>query len=325
MSKQVKHHHYIPQFYLRGFLPTGQKKPALTVIDLKERRIFQTGTQVIGVIHDFNRIEAEGVLPDSLENRLSFFEGPVASALKELEEKRTFVDKPIFDTIINFIAFLAIRHPLVRTNVANSQASLTKMILASILADKERYESTLRKARQDGVDIEEYISYEEMKEFFDSDECHVVVPNESHIDMEFKGIDTILPYLFGRGWILLVAAENAGQFVTCDRPVILEWKHPESVPPFYRHRPGFGLKDIRVIFPVSQNIAMIGEFDTPNKVIVAKRKLVSRVNSEVIRFARSQVYAPDLSFGFIDKKGGVRLGTDIFLTRKSEMNNNNCL
>jgi hypothetical protein len=169
------------------------------------------------------------------------------------------------------------------------------------------------------------MTYEELKEFFDSDEYHIIVPNESHIDMEFKGIDTILPYLFGRGWTLYVADENAGPFVTCDRPVILEWKHPESVPPFYRHRPGFGLKDIRVIFPVSQNIAMIGEFDTPNKVIVAKRKLVSKVNTKVILFARYQVYAPDLSFGFIDKRRGIMLGTDIFLTRKSEMDNNNCL
>jgi hypothetical protein len=313
MSKQARHHHYIPQFYLRGFLPTGQKKPVLTVIDLKEQRVFQTGTQVIGGIHDFNRIEAEGVLPDSLENSLSFFEGQVAAALKELEEQRTFVDKPIFDTIINFIALLAIRHPLVRTNVANAQASLTKMVLAAILANKERYESNLRKARRDVADIEEDIPYEEMKESFDSEEYHIVVPNEFHIDMEFKGIDMILPYLFGRGWILIVADENAGPFVTCDRPVILEWKHPESMPPFYRNRPGFGLKDIRVIFPVSQNIAMIGEFDTPNKVIVAKRGLVSRVNTEVIRFAQYQIYAPDTLFSFIGKKGDIRPCSDLLL------------
>src|SRR4030042_1947343 len=313
MSKQARHHHYIPQFYLRGFLPTGQKKPVLTVIDLKEQRVFQTGTQVIGGIHDFNRIEAERVLPDSLENSLSFFEGQVAAALKELEEQRTFVDKPIFDTIINFIALLAIRHPLVRTNVANAQASLTKMVLAAILANKERYESNLRKARRDVADIEEDIPYEEMKESFDSEEYHIVVPNEFHIDMEFKGIDMILPYLFGRGWILIVADENAGPFVTCDRPVILEWKHPESMPPFYRNRPGFGLKDIRVIFPVSQNIAMIGEFDTPNKVIVAKRGLVSRVNTEVIRFAQYQIYAPDTLFSFIGKKGDIRPCSDLLL------------
>jgi hypothetical protein len=313
MSKQARHHHYIPQFYLRGFLPAGQKKPVLTVLDLKEQRVFQTGTQVIGGIHDFNRIEVEGVSPDSLENRLSFFEGQVSEALKKLEEKRTLADKQIFDTIIYFIALLAIRHPLVRTNVANAQASLTKIILASILANEERSESTLRQAKQDGVDIEEYMPYEELKEFFDSDEYHIVVPNESHIDMEFKGIDTILPYLFGRGWTLFVADENAGPFVTCDRPVILEWKHPESVPPFYRHRPGFALKDIRVIFPVSQNIAMIGEFDTPNKVIVAKRGLVSRVNTEVIRFAQYQIYAPATLFSFIGKKGDIRPGSDLLL------------
>lgn len=316
MSKLARHHHYIPQCYLRGFLPIGQKKPKLTVLDLNKRKVFRTGTRGVGGIRDFNRIEADGVSPDSLENSLSSFEGQVATALKKLEEQRTLVDKPIFDIIINFIAFLAIRHPLVRTNVANTQASLTKMILAAILANKERYESTLHKARQDGVDIEEDIPYEEMKEFFDSGEYDIVVPNEFHIDMEFKSISTILPYLFGRGWILFVADENAGPFVTCDRPVILEWKHPESVLPFYRHSPGFGLKDTRIIFPVSQNMAMIGEFDTPNAVILAKRRLVSVLNTEVIRFARPQVYTPDPLFDFIDKKGDIRPSTDLLLPRE---------
>ena len=313
MSKLARHHHYIPQCYLRGFLPIGQKKPKLTVLDLKRTKVFLTGTRGVGGIRDFNRIEADGVSPGSLENSLSSFEGQVAKALNKIEEQRTLVDKPIFNIIINFIALLAIRHPLVRTNVANAQAGLTKLVMAAMLANKERYESTLRKARQDGVDIEEDIPYEEMKEIFDSGKYDIVVPNEFHIDMEFKGIDTILPYLFGRGWILFVADGNAGPFVTCDRPVVLEWKHPEGVPPFYRHRPGFGLKDIRVIFPVSQNMAMIGEFDTPNKVIVAKRGLVSRVNTEVIRFARSQVYAPDTLFSFIDKKGDISPGTDLLL------------
>jgi len=313
MSKLARHHHYIPQCYLRGFLPIGQKKSKLTVIDLNKRKVFLTGTRGVGGIHDFNRIEADGVSPDSLENSLSSFEGQVATALKKLEEQRTLVDKPIFNIIINFIALLAIRHPLVRTNVANAQATLTKMVLAITLADKERYESTLRKARQDGADIEEDIPYEEMKEIFDSGKYDIVVPNEFHIDMEFKGIDTILHYLFRRGWKLFVADKNAGPFVTCDRPVILEWKHPESVPPFYRNRPGFGLKDIRVIFSVSQNMAMIGEFDTPNKVIVADRGLVSRVNTEVIRFAQSQIYAPDILFSFIGKKGDIRPGSDLLL------------
>jgi hypothetical protein len=316
MSKLSRHHHYIPQCYLRGFLPSGQKKPKLTVIDLKERRVFLTGTRGIGGIRDFNRIEADGILPDILENSLSSFEGQVATALKKIEEQHSLVDKQIFDIIINFIALLAIRHPQVRTNIANAQAGLTKMALAAILADKERYESTLRKARQKGEDIEEDIPYEQMKDFFDSEKYNIVVPNEFHIYIEFNSIKTILPFLFDRGWILLLADENAGPFITCDRPVILEWKHPENLPPFYRYSPGFGLKDTRIIFPVSKNMVMIGEFDIPNAVTLAKKRLVSVVNTKVIQFANPQVYAPDPSFSFINIEQKIRPGTDLLLRCK---------
>ena len=86
MSKQARHHHYIPQCYLRGFLPIGQKKPKLTVLDLKRTKVFLTGTRGVGGIRYFNRIEADGVSLDSLENSLSSFEGQVATALKKLEE-----------------------------------------------------------------------------------------------------------------------------------------------------------------------------------------------------------------------------------------------
>ena len=316
MSKEARHHHYIPQCYLRGFLPLGQKKPKLTVLDLKSTKVFRTGTRGVGGIRDFNRIEAEGVAPDSLESSLSSFEGQAATALKKLEEQRNLTNRAVFDIIINLIALLAIRHPQVRTNMADAEARVTKLVMAIILANKERYESTLRKARQDGVNIDEDVSYEQMKEFFDRGEYDIVVPNEFHIDMEFNCIDTMLACLSSRGWTLYLAGENAGPFVTCDRPVILEWKQPEQIPPFYRVSPGFGLKDTRVIFPVSQNMAIIGEFDTPGAVIVAKRSLVSIVNTEVIRFARPQVYAPDLSFGFIDTKGDIRPGTELLLSRK---------
>lgn len=317
VSKEARHHHYLPQCYLRGFLPVGQKKPKLTVLDLKKSKVFLTGTRGVGGIRDFNRIEADGVAPDSLENSLSSFEGQAATALKKLEEQHILTDNAIFDVIIKLIALLAIRNPKVRSNFANAKIRSINLLMAIVTAKKEIYESSVRNAKQDGVDIDESVPYEQVKEFFDRGEYNIVMPNESHFEAEFKGIDAILPSLFSRGWMLCVAGDNAGPFVTCDRPVILDWKHPEKIPPFYKHRPGFGLKDTIVIFPVSQNMAMIGEFDTPNLVVIADRSVVSFVNTEVIRFARPQVYAPDLSFVFINTKGDIRPGTELLLPRKT--------
>ena len=79
--------------------------------------------------------------------------------------------------------------------------------------------------------------------------------------MEMIGIETILPLLLSRNWSLIKTTNESGQFITTDRPIILLWENPEKQPPFIKNNPGYGMSNTQLYFPLSQDLALSGEFD----------------------------------------------------------------
>ena len=78
-----------------------------------------------------------------------------------------------------------------------------------------------------------------------------------------------------------------------------------------RYSPGFGMKETELVFPISQDMALIGAFEIENQVINGERQFVASMNSRIMSFAASQVYAPNLSFVFVDNTGKVEDGHSI--------------
>jgi hypothetical protein len=310
MSKEARHHHYIPQCYLRGFLPDDDSGQ-LTVLDLMRHKHFTTGPRNIGGVRDFNKIEIEGLARDSIENSLSSFEGQVATELRQLEDAKNLNNETTYGVIMNLIALLAVRHPTVRNGITGFHADVSNRMMAIILSSKDRWEGTLEKMKADGVDVGENTSYEKMKEFFERGEYDIVVPNETHIELEFKGIDAILPFLFKRSWTLVLANNDTGPFVTCDRPVSLTWQDPDKLPPMMRYSPGFGMAKTEIVFPVSKNMALIGAFEIEDEVIKPQKEFIASINRRIMAFAVSQVYAPNLSFRCLDKNNTVQNGDNV--------------
>ena len=263
----------------------------------------------MGGIRDFNRIEVDGLPPDALEKNLSGFEGQVAKALNDLQTTRSLDDKITFAVIMNLIALVAVRNPQTRHQWSDFQSEVHKKMLGLTLATEERWKSTARRMKEDGIDIDENVTFAQMREFYERDEYNIVTNREHHITIELEGINTVLPFLFNRNWTLLIASDDAGPFVTSDRPVALTWKHPENVPPIFRESPGFGMQDTRIVFPVGQDMTLIGEFNNyDNCTAFVERKTVAVVNSQIILFAISQVYAPHLNFNWLDSQGELKDG-----------------
>ena len=213
--------------------------------------------------------------------------------------------------ILNLIAILAIRSPEMREHWRKFQAQIADQIMSLSLATKERWESQLRQMKESGRNVNENVTYEDMKKFHTSKEYTIEVAKEHHIRMEFVGIDAILPYLANRSWLLVKSTDESGPFVTTDNPVNLTWNEPEKIPPFYRNSPGYGMKDTQVYFPVSKKLALVGEFDGPSGVIDATRELVAMLNTKMLRFARKQLYTPKIGFYFLGKSGELLEGTHI--------------
>ncbi|MDD5268047.1 MAG: DUF4238 domain-containing protein [Methylococcales bacterium] len=311
----ARHHHYLSQCYLKGFTKGKAKNSKLTVFDFKERKWFETIPRNVGGIRDFNRINIEGIDQNVIESTLSDFEGKAASALKKLEETLVFTAETQ-DLILNLIALVGIRSPEKREHLRRFEAEVIERLMSLSLESKERWEVQEAQRKEENPEYVSKVSYEELKEFFDSKKYEITLTNEHHIGNEMVMIKAILPYLYRRNWILVRATKDAAPFITTDNPVSLTWNEPEKIPPFYRGSPGFGMSDTQVYFPVSQDLALIGEFDGENKIIIATPELVSILNTKMLYNAYKQIYSPKIGFHFFSKDGAILDGHRIL----SEMN-----
>jgi hypothetical protein len=189
---------------------------------------------------------------------------------------------------------------------------LASLILATQLATKEQYEAALADMKKRGAEIPCDIPYEVVRNSLLNGDTEIQeVPTESHLANELRGINSIYPLLCQRGWSLLIASDEAGPFITCDNPVNLGWKRPEQIPNAWRNSPGFGCKNTVVVFPVSQSMAVVGDFEIEGQVATVGSNEVATVNSLILSGAVRQVYAPDASFRLINNKGNLIAGRDL--------------
>lgn len=306
----ARHHHYLSQCYLKEFTKGRGKKSKLAVIDFREKKTFETTPRNVGGIRDFNRIDVEGVVPNMLERKISEFESDAARALKNLNETRDF-SGDIKDIILNLIALIAIRSPERREHLRSFHADIAERMTSLSLESKERWESQIKRIKEENPEFDNSVSYEEAKEFFESKNYTIEVAREYHIHMEMVQMETIIPLLFGRSWVLLTANAATSPFITSDNPVCLSWKEPEKVPPLYRNSPGFGLKGTQIYFPVSKGLALIGDFEEESGTAEVDDYFVTGLNTVAMHNLYKQLYAPKLGFKFHGPKGELMNGNRV--------------
>jgi hypothetical protein len=138
-----------------------------------------------------------------------------------------------------------------------------------------------------------------MKRFAEEERNTVSVRRERLIQIEIDTFNKILPLIFHRGWVLIVASEQSGGFVTSDHPFCLMWSDPGM-----RQPPGLGLKNTEIIFPLSSRLALVGAFEIQgDQKYTASAALVAEMNGTIIAFAERQVYARDRNFTYCFEAG----------------------
>lgn len=198
----ARHHHFLSQCYLKGFTSNGGKKSKLTVIDLKERKTFESNTRNVGGVRDFNRLELDGVDPNYLESSLAEFEGSVATHLRKLEEGKDFSGETK-DIILEFISLLAIRTPAQREHLSSPLKQIAKFIMKSSVSSAERWEDCkLAYEKEKGESLPYDLAYEKIKDYVDGDNFEINVIREFMIGMEMQCVPVIAELLHQRDWSL---------------------------------------------------------------------------------------------------------------------------
>jgi hypothetical protein len=136
------------------------------------------------------------------------------------------------------------------------------------------------------------LTYEEVTAFHQRGEYDILLNRGYHIGLELQMHDPVLRVLAARKWTLYNSNDATGCFVTTDRPVMLPYVNPMDVPPLYRSSPGFGMPDTEVMFPITQQMTLVGMFEGQESVVRASTHVVAHANTKMILGSYEQVYMP---------------------------------
>ena len=310
MNNITRNHHYISQFYLKGFLDPSRSKEQVCVIDKIKKQSFFTNPRNVGSERDFNRIDIPGKPIDAVEKSLSDIEGEVARVLKYVEDNATLPKGTDMDTLLYFVALLYGHNPQFRDNLSNSETTLIKQMLRACLSNPESYESWAQQERDAGREVPEY---EEAKRFAEEENFDIRYGHGHHLRYELQSVDKILSLLRHRQWSLFISAKGASDFVCSDRPVALVTiGDPPQNPnhPYNIGGPGLAQSNTELTMSLNRRMALFGAFNIPSCVRTADEKMVADFNANTIHFATKQIYCSNLNFKFLDNEK-IKSGSDL--------------
>jgi hypothetical protein len=286
-------HHYIPQFYLRGFCTGAGRQAQVFVFDSGTKKKFTTLVRNIGSKRHFNKVEAVGVGPNHLEDSMSEIEAEIAPHLKQVIEAKAFPSPEHFNSIMNLIALLSVRNPRLRENMSDFHRDIAARIMSISVSSKDIWESQTKQMRDNGVHVKEGVTYEDMKRFHEEGNYEIGINQTYLIGLELKMVEPVLEQLAQRSWCFAIAPKDH-QFVTCDDPTVLSWNDSVKQPNPYS--PGHALQNTIVMFTLSPELALVGLFeDLPERSDYLPDQ-VTALNTAVARHSRNQIYARDGNF-----------------------------
>jgi hypothetical protein len=105
---EAHNHEFVPQAYLRAFAEGTGRQARIWAFDRVDRKAFHTLVRNVASQRDFNRIEADGVDPNALEQAFGQFEGSAAAALQRIQEAGSFAVEEDRLLVLTLIAILSV-------------------------------------------------------------------------------------------------------------------------------------------------------------------------------------------------------------------------
>ena len=300
----AKRHHYLPQFYLRGFLKHDRKQ--LTVVKIDDGDFFQTDTKNIGCETNWNRVGDDRY---SVEKHFAKIDGATSRVLKKVIEDETFpTDIDDICLLYYFIARLSVHNPSLRNSLQKDWTKHLKHVARwQTSSPGIYYEANKHK------DIDKLVPYEHMKKAVDrlvEGKFKLVFGHGYFFEHETKFIEKdLIPLFCNLQWSLLIAKNSAESFVCSDHPVCMNTGLTEL--------PGETELIPKLTFSIPLNHQMCLYADNlgflPETYYIHKETWyrnstlsVPYLNSKTIYRAKRHIYAGDLNWEIATATGGKR-------------------
>lgn len=293
----ARNHHFIPQTYLTGFSAEIGGKQQLAAYSFDKKKEFMTAPRNVAAERDFNRIDSDAEDPNFLENSMGEFEASIAPAIARIEKDKGLSEETL-SVILTMMALYYVRNPAIRRQIHTHHENAMKLRLECAACDEERFQSMLKQFEAEGFDMSG-ISRDTFLQDLHTNDFKLEKDREFMIDVEMQQIIPIAAELAKRQWNLLLADSSTGNFITCDRPVSLEWIKPDDAPPFLRNSPGLAHRKTIIFFPLNKNMCVAGSYEGHFDRCIVTPEMVAHANSRKIASANRQIYYyPNQGFKF---------------------------
>ena len=235
---ETRNHHYISQFYLKGFSKNNKTKAKLFVYDKERNNYFQSNPRNIASKRDFNRISTKDK-ESYIEEHQSKMEAKIATAFKSIIDSKKYPSDKDLSYILTFMALVILRNPKTRAIFDKLYIDIADKLNSMTIASEDIY---IEQCLQAGINKEDIIPYKKYKKFIeDKNRYNLSINQEIHIQSEHRNIDYLSELLHKRYWYLRVSDENIGEFITSDVNIQLTHSTHNRLlkifQPFFIHSP----------------------------------------------------------------------------------------
>jgi hypothetical protein len=286
---EPRRHHYVPEFYLRGF--ATQASPGKVIVYDKEAgKAFGTSVKNAAVKRDYYRIVPpadKDVSPYILEEALSESEHKASKVLPKLIVGESLTNDERAEWAA-FMALLHLRGPAARMMAAEVMVSLMTKMMDVTLVKKERYEAVFERARAAGEEMPGGVTYDQAVEFWKSRKFEIGIVEAASL-MSLEAAPMVAEILYDMEW-MIVRCPPGSLLVTSDNPVI--YSSPRNT-----HHPlmgdgGLMNKSVQVRLPLTKRCMLIAGWQKVPPLIQVGASEILSFNLDTIAHAFRYAYAP---------------------------------
>lgn len=311
MNKPGRRHHYVSQFYLRGFTDTGNEDGLLWVHSHDKAEPRRDIPANVCFRTDYQRIDIPGIPPDIFDKTLGgTVEANASKVLNSIIRRQALpATSGGLLKLMRFVALLSVQNPSVREGFGGGDSRMAEMRLRLVAENAPaRFASEVDDLVADGFIVPDDLTVEKAlaEDFGDNG---IGVMQRRHMRNLLSLLESFpLEMLMRRTWQLLVARREPEDFICTEHPVVLVPHKPQRS---LLDEPGFGTAE-QVVVPLCSRLAMVGSFEPSARPLAnVTTETVAHVNSLLINHAHRFLFTAKPQFAWRMPDGSIGGAADL--------------
>jgi hypothetical protein len=287
-----KANHYVPQFYLNGFVeqdPERKAQPMLWVYEVNKAPRRSRPRNVAFENYFYRYAKAGEKETIDIEQRLSELESIAAPVLRRLGDGRFSLTPQERGEFAGFISLIFARGPAFRDTSNTLAANMFLLQTKAIAHTPGALEQSIRDYEEEtGESID--MPVKELRDFLLSDDYNLEQTSKGFwLGTVFRTMVALIPTIERMHWVLCVSKGNES-FITSDNPVALYDPTPQMGGVGFASSP-----NAELTFPINRRVCLVCRWKGKEGIAHLSPFRVRQLNKRTIWQAYEYVYASERS------------------------------